>query len=450
MEVARGYVEEHHHHDSGVLVLRHWQGTFWSWRTSHWGEQEASATRARLYEYTEFAWFEDDDEPRPWSPNRRRIGDLEEALAAVCHLSREVEQPSWLPGSEAPGGRIVACANGLLELATRQLLPHTPTFWNAVAVAIDYDPAAPEPSRWLDFLHELWEEDTQQIAALQEWFGYVVAGRTDLHKMLLVVGPTRAGKGVICRVLEALVGRSNVAGPTLSSLRGEFGLQPLIGKSLAVIADARLGGSGTNTVVERLLSISGEDALTVNIKNRAQWTGRLSSRVVLCSNELPRLGDASGAIAGRFVTLLLERSWFGREDPDLGRKLQAELPGVLNWALEGLERLERQGRFTESEAARAAFAQLQDLASPVRAFVRDACEVDPEATVPVETLWRVWKEWAHSNGHREGTKQGFGRDLRAVLPQVRQARVGGHDSQARERCYTGIRPLWGATLGEQL
>ena len=48
---------------------------------------------------------------------------------------------------------------------------------------------------------------------------------------------------------------------------------------------------------------------------------------MLCSNELPQLGDASMAIAGRFVPLLLTRSWLGKEDHELEPALRAELPG---------------------------------------------------------------------------------------------------------------------------
>ena len=84
----------------------------------------------------------------------------------------------------------------------------------------------------------------------------MISGRLDLHKILLLVGPTRAGKGVIARILGALVGAENVAGPTLSSLNGDFGLAPLLGKTLAVVSDARLNGRGAHVVVERLLSIS--------------------------------------------------------------------------------------------------------------------------------------------------------------------------------------------------
>ena len=125
---------------------------------------------------------------------------------------------------------------------------------------------APKPRRWLDFLNALWPQEPDAIDVLGEWFGYVVSGRLDLHKILLMVGPTRGGKGVIARVLSAMIGKRNVCGPTLNSLGGDFGLAPLIGKSLAVISDARFVGKNSGIVVERLLSISGEDTLTVNIK----------------------------------------------------------------------------------------------------------------------------------------------------------------------------------------
>jgi putative DNA primase/helicase len=131
-------------------------------------------------------------------------------------------------------------------------------------------------------------------------------------------------------VLTALIGRRNVCGPTLNSLGGEFGLAPLIGKPLGIISDARFVGRNGNVVVERLLSISGEDTLTVNRKYRDQWTGKLPTRLHVISNELPKLGDASTAIVGRIVLLMLSRSWLGRQDHDLEPALHAELPGILD------------------------------------------------------------------------------------------------------------------------
>jgi putative DNA primase/helicase len=88
-------------------------------------------------------------------------------------------------------------------------------------------------------------------------------------------------------------------------------------------------------IVERLLSISGEDALTIDIKFRDPVTCKLTTRLMLLSNELPRLSDASGALAGRFIALRLTESFYGREDLDLTQKLLTELPGILLWAIEG-------------------------------------------------------------------------------------------------------------------
>ncbi len=145
-----------------------------------------------------------------------------------------------------------------------------------------------------------------------------------------------------------MVGKKNVAGPTLNSLSGDFGMAPLIGKSLAIISDARLSGRDGNIVVERLLSISGEDTLTVNRKYKDQWCGKLPSRLHVISNELPKLGDASAAIVGRILLLPLSQSWLGKEDYDLELRLHSELSGILNWCLDGLERLtiDNQNRFT--------------------------------------------------------------------------------------------------------
>jgi putative DNA primase/helicase len=435
MEVAHELVHERYTHSSGTLTLRHWRGGWWQWRGPRWDELEQRGMAAAAYRFTEHAVYPAGDKIEPWAPNRRKIADLLDALAAVVYLAESVSMPTWLDET-AYDGLLVSTANGLLDVGTRTLLEHTPRFFNATSVPFEYDPDAPPATRWLTFLGELWPEDEDSIAALQEWFGYVISGRTDLHKILLLIGPTRAGKGVIARIQSALVGRENVAGPTLSSLNGDFGLAPLLGKSLAVVSDARLNGRNASVVVERLLSISGEDTLTVNRKYREQWTGKLPTRLMLCSNELPQLGDASTAIAGRFVPLLLTESWLGREDHELELALHAELPSVLNWALDGLERLAAADCFTRPPSADEAIVALQDLASPVAAFVRDRCVRGSEREVEVDHLYAAWRTWAEDNGHVRSTKQVFGRNLRAAVPGLRVAQHGRDGG--RVRVYAGV------------
>ena len=81
---------------------------------------------------------------------------------------------------------------------------------------------------------------------------------------------------------------------------------------------------------------------------------------------------------------------------------------------------------------------LQDLASPVAAFVRDRCVRGPGHEVAIDVLYAAWKTWAEDNGHVKSTKQVFGRDLRAALPGLRVARPGGHDELERARVYVGV------------
>jgi putative DNA primase/helicase len=437
MAVAREFVEARCLFDQH-LTLHYWRAGWWFWKTAHWTEVDERTVKSVLYQYTEHAvYIPPAGKPQPWCPNKNKIANVMDALAAVCLLPPDIDQPCWLDGG-AGDGVIVSTANGLLDVAQRKLQPHTPLYFNQTSVPFDYDPKANKPDQWLKFLNELWPNEPKAINVLGEWFGYVISGRTNLHKILLMVGPTRGGKGAIARVLGALIGKKNVAGPTLNSFGGEFGLAPLIGKPLAVISDARFGARDASIVVERLLSISGEDTLTVNRKYRDQWTGKLPSRLHVLSNELPKLGDASTAIVGRMVLLLTTESWLGREDPDLEPTLHGELSDILNWSLAGLHRLtiDNKDRFTRLASADEAITAMRDLASPVAAFVREQCTVDPNYEVRTDDLYAAFKQWAEDNGHVKKTSQTFGRDLRAAVPSVSVRRP--RDQPDRHRVYVGI------------
>lgn len=426
----------------GIPTLRSWRGAWMRWARTHWAEMDDAEIRAVLYRRLEHATFttvsaSGDVQVKPWAPTKRKIADLLDALGALTLLPSTIHAPAWIDAEDQ--GQIVACANGLLRVADRKLLDHTPAFFNLVSVPFDYDPAAPEPSKWLEFLGQLWPDDPDSIAALQEFFGYVVSGRTDLHKIFLILGPTRSGKGTIARVLTALIGKGNMAGPTLASLASQFGLSPLIGKPLAIVSDARLGSGAGHQVVERLLTISGEDTIDVDRKFKEPWTGRLPTRFLILSNELPNFGDASGAIAHRFIVLTMQYSWLGKENTSLTEELTAELPGILNWALDGLARLAERGRFTEPASSVDAVIAMKDAASPMSAFVRECCEVGPGREVLVDELYQAWRTWCEDNGRdKPGSKQTFGRNLQAVVPRVRRSRPRGEDGR-QIPTYLGIK-----------
>ena len=406
----------------GAPTLAHWRGLWLQWKCAHWAETPDRTVRAWLWRFTSKAKYTNaDGTQHQWAPNKRKIADLFDGLAAMCGIADETEQPGWI--DDRTVGTIVSCRNGLLDVDQRSLMRHTPLFFNATSVPFDYDPRATAPRKWLAFLEDLFPHERAAIDALQEWFGYVISGRTNLHKILPMVGPSRAGKGVIARILRALIGLANYAGPTLNGLGSDFGLAPLLGKSLAVISDARFSGRNSAVIIERLLSISGEDALTIDRKYKDQWTGRLPCRFHIISNELPRLGDTSQAIIGRLILIPVTVSWLGREDHGLEGELRNELTGILNWALDGLARLTANGgRFTRVPSADEAIRTLRDLASPVAAFVREECVVDQARSVRRDTLYNAYRAWADNGGYPKSPKHVFGRDLHAAVPSIKATR----------------------------
>lgn len=377
----------------------------------------------------------------------RYVGDVLEQLRAQTMLRSTVEPPTWL--GKAPEGfnaeecfasrKQIVHLPSLVNQKDNCTTPVTPAFFATSACQFDIDCSAPKPTAWLRFLDELWGDDPESVESLQEWFGYLLTPDTRQQKLLLIVGPKRSGKGTIARVLASLLGKSNVAAPTMHSLTTNFGLASLVGKSLAIISDARLSGrSDQSIVVERILSITGEDLQTVDRKHREPVTCKLPTRFVILSNELPRLNDSSGAIVSRMVLLETRRSFLGNEDLALTDKLLDELPGILLWAIDGWKRLRERGRLVQPDSGFESLAELNDLASPVSAFLADCCVVDVVEVTPKDELFEAWKSWCEKAGRGKfvGTSASFGRDLLAANTLVRSRRIGPRGE--RLHVYDGV------------
>ena len=125
------------------------------------------------------------------------------------------------------------------------------------------------------------------------------------------------------------------------------------------------------------------------------------------------------------------RGVLGRENTSLTEELTAELAGILSWSLDGLGRLTRQGKFTEPKSSTDSILALQDFVSPVAAFIRDRCEVGIGQEIPIADLFGDWRLWCEDNGHKPGSVQTFGRDLRAVIPTLKVTRPRAGDSRVR-------------------
>jgi putative DNA primase/helicase len=420
-------------------TLHHHRGSFYRWAGTAYAEAPNEALRAQLYRFLDHC-IGAGPKPKPVKPNAAMVGNVLDGLRAATHLDGTTEPPAWLDQTaDLAAADIIACANGLLHLPTLELMPATPLFFTLNALDFGFNRQAPQPAAWLEFLRQLWGDDVEAVDTLQEICGYCLIADTNQQKAFLLVGPKRSGKGTIGRVLRALIGPDNTVAPTLASLGFNFGLAPLIGKRLAIISDARLGSrADQQAIAERLLSITGEDAITADRKFRDAWTGRLQTRFLILSNELPRLADASGALASRFIVLTLTESFYGREDLGLTERLLGELPGVLNWAIEGLARLRQRGYFVQPASAAEAVLTLEDLASPVGAFLRDRCHVGPHFMVERGILYQAWCGWCETQGlDHPGPLETFGRNLKAALPAIGTTQPRD-DAGGRARFYQGV------------
>lgn len=440
---ARVFVDRHYT-KCKLQTLYHHAGMFYAWSGACYPPADPETIRKQIYEFLETA-------SRPakggsgltaFQPNTAKVNNFLDALRAICNVPSTTALPCWLqyePDCCQPPAKVLACSNGLLHLPTLTLQPPTPSFFSLNAVDFAYDATVPAPSIWFAFLRDLWPNDDEAIVALQDIFGYFLTGNTRQQKIFLIAGPKRSGKGTIGRVVTAMLGQANVCNPTIASLSHNFGLAPLIGKPLAIIADARLSGrADQHAIAERLLSISGEDGQTVDRKFLPAWTGRLPTRFLILSNELPRIADVSGALASRFIVLTLTQSFYEREDPSLTDRLLCELPGILNWAIEGWQRLQTRGYLLQPTSSADAIRDLEDLGSPIGAFLRDRCEAGPACEAECGSVFDAWKHWCRANNRdHPGTVQSFSRDLRAAVPGLRTTqRRGPH---GHERDFVGLR-----------
>jgi putative DNA primase/helicase len=362
--------------------------------------------------------------PAGWPASPSNIAAVIALVSGKCLLSRlDHELPCWLDGRTSRTDNLVVFRNGVLDLETGILEPPTESLFCVNVLPFDYDPSRTEMPAFEEFLRIVFEHDEGARNLLQEWFGYNLTTDTSHQKLMLVVGPRRAGKGTIGRLLQSLVGSANAVAPKLRQFGQNFGQQQFIGKSVAIVYEARLSSRDDRyAAAESLLSITGEDPQSIDRKNKEAWQGKLSTRITLMSNEVPDIPDPARALEARYLIIRLKESFVGREDRTLGSRLTAELPAIMNWALAGLERLRCVGTFSQSDDA-----DIRDLISetPLKDFVEQCCIVSPEARCSKAVLFRAFQRWSAENGQPVSggmQLQHFSRRLFEEIPGVSGAK----------------------------
>ena len=461
--LARINLEFYSEFSGGKLVF--WRDEFWKYKAGVWKPLSDNDLQAKLFKVIraefERCWKINEEARiqaeaetgKPIKPKKirnvstRLVRDVVTALKSEVAISASIEMPCHLPDRERKN--YVSMSNGLLNLDAvlsgdfeGSLMSHTHEWFSALRLDYGFDVEA-QCLYWQEWLWEQFEGDQESIDALQEWFGYLLTQDTSMGRFLCIVGKSRSGKGTIMRLAKALIGHSSTASPTPTTLSGQFGLASLVGKSLAVIPDARIGEKVDYTVLtERVLSIVGEDPQEIERKYRPSLSGvNLPIKFMLFSNEIPLFKDASDAILNRIIILVMNRTYAGKEDPRVEKRIHAELPGILNWAIIGRDRLHREkgGKIIQPKSGIASINWLRIEVSPVSAFLHQCCV--ETGKVNSNDCFEAYQMWCRQNDIVDrSTRQAFAKRLRVIVPRIEVARVHDRDIFYREWIGISLRP----------
>lgn len=232
--------------------------------------------------------------------------------------------------------------NGLLNPITKEFKDHSPEVFSTIRVPIIYDSEA-DCSFFKQKLKEKLDEQT--IIVLQEMFGYCYVPKQHFESAFLFYGPMRTMKSTTLRVLEQLLGSENVAAHSLQYLNeNTFGPAYLFGLPANICADLS-SNALKNTAF--FMQLTGGDKITCARKNEHPISFFPSTKLIFSANHIPPTTNKDPSFYRRWIILEFKSQTSKEEiDPDIEKKFTAELPGILNWALEGQQRLLEQNKFS--------------------------------------------------------------------------------------------------------
>lgn len=343
-----------------------------------------------------------------------------------------------------PSPTNIAFRNGVLDLEgwdlgliNRELSVHSPAQKTMSYLNFDYDPEA-VCLAFLSFIHEVFEGDEDCIALLRQYLGYILVYDYRWQKMLIMAGESRSGKGTLAGVIRDLVGHKAFVGTSLTSLAEQFGLHPLLSAKVAVLGDAKQAAKASiNRAHEVLLTVTGNDFIPIRRMYSSPITAQIPARLILMANNVPRFADDLDALHNRFLVLPFNVSFKGREDVTLAGRLKAEMPGIFNWAVEGLLDLAAQGRFTEPSTGLKAAEDMRVFNNPLGAFVSDFLKEDAEGAISCRDLYAHYQSFCREVGMHPMPNIAFGRRLAKTAPWMHRVKRG--TLEHRVWTYTGVK-----------
>lgn len=336
------------------------------------------------------------------------------------------------------GGRIVNVKNGLLDIYTRELKPHTPDFISLVQFPVEYkaDATCPVWDECMDAWMEGPEKDEKKFV-LQQYAGYCLSSSMTYDRALFLIGDGGNGKSTFVDAISRVVGYKNVSQIDLEMLDKQFGMRGLIGKRINVIEEVH-GNYYQSNNLKKL--ISGEPIM-IDVKFKNQVSFQPEAKFIFAVNTMPRIDDTSTATERRIITVNFLNNFRDKPNTNLryDRGLLArseEQSGILNWMIKGAQLLKEAGNFTITQDQRDTLTEYRKENSSVDAFVAECLEFVEGNVVDSKELYEEYKINCTDNGRKFKARISFTKEMKAMGKRTKKFgyfdRVSGHEDSRFE------------------
>ena len=298
-------------------------------------------------------------------------------------------------------GRLANVKNGILDIFTRELYPHTPNYVSLIQFPVIYDPSATCPV-WEACVKDWMSgpEQEEKTRLLKQFCGYCLSSYMLYDRALFMVGDGGNGKSTFIDTISMVIGPEATSHIDLEALYGAFGMHGLIGKRLNIIEEVH-GNYYQSNKLKKL--ISGEQ-VTIDIKYKPQFTFRPQAKFVFSVNLLPRVDDTSTATERRICAVQFLNNY--RKNPNYKLRssvglLAQELSGILNWMLDGAMDLSKSENFVITNEQTKMLDEYREENSSVEGFLSQCIVLDPDESIETPDLYTEYKRWSQSDGGRK-------------------------------------------------
>jgi putative DNA primase/helicase len=310
------------------------------------------------------------------------------SVREICRIMVTVENSRWDSNPD-----ILVCQNGTLDIPSRKLRDHSPDDYATQAVPYAYLETAKAPA-WQKLLSIL---PANVVPFLQEFAGYCLTTDTSLETAVWLYGLPGSGKS------SFIMGIMTMTGPKCCQIglkeieRSRFALTNLPGRTVAVSTEQPTGNITSSDLLNKI--ISGEPII-VDRKFKDPVEIYPRAKVIWGMNELPRIPSGKNGLFRRVKLLECPVIPMENQDPQVKEQIKIEGAGILNWALDGLDRLRNRGCFEIPESVKRAINDFKTSNDVSLQFIADECILDGSFSVQAMDLYRRYRIWCENNGHR--------------------------------------------------